>query len=397
MSAGSVCAALSRLSAARLARYSPPIRSSRNRARAPDRAEGKPAAEEGRHREKACRPAQSDGDRDQDRPEQVQGGDHRQDRQDHLRGGRILSLPLQGAFSRCRLQDSRRPGDELMPLSSRRPLRMASLPAPGVQTGRRHARASTNRRIKPRSVASAAGRDRTRPARSSSAGEDAGDQAEPGQPDRPAAKLGGPVEPFLDPQGPDHAPVVAEPEPEPLESPCSPSDGRRLATPPAASQGPGSMPRPARPRRGCSAVQSVRVSPRYSSTRPAPSDSAASAISGGQIVGHARQDQQPVEQRPGRIELKLAPTPGPAAAALLPPARGSGTPRPAAPSRSPRLPHPGSSPPAPTSRPASIARTIRYVSRPVQGRPDSGSSNNELHLSQQTESDRQPRPDQSPA
>src|SRR5271166_342176 len=52
---------------------------------------------------------------------------------------------------------------------------------------------------------------------------------EPGQPDRPSAKLGVTVESFLDPECPDHAPVVAIPEPEPLEvrarrarPPCTP-------------------------------------------------------------------------------------------------------------------------------------------------------------------------------
>src|SRR5438874_1962109 len=48
------------------------------------------------------------------------------------------------------------------------------------------------------------------------------DDPEPPQADRPARRLGRAVEPLLNSKRPDHAPMVAEPEPEPLQTTLSP-------------------------------------------------------------------------------------------------------------------------------------------------------------------------------
>ena len=98
-----------------------------------------------------------------------------------------------------------------------------------------------NRFIRLRNVVSSSSGDGGGPARLFSGERH---QAEPGQTDRPVRNLGCAVEPLEHAQGPDHPPVVAEPEPEPL------AVGTRLRSSPgaAARNARGEGQRPADPR-----------------------------------------------------------------------------------------------------------------------------------------------------
>ena len=187
-----------------------------------------------------------------------------------------------------------------MPLSSRWRCRIARSPSPVFKRASTRS-AATNRRIKPRSAASACSGDST------GAAVVAGrrrHQAEPGQTSRPAGKLGGPVEPLLDPQRPDDAPVVPEPEPEPFQriSPERWPPIRPLRKPPAKGQ----RPRHGRPDCGASLGRPARArQPEELQDQARTQRQCRKAVSGGQKVGHTGQNQQPIEQRPGRIKLNL--------------------------------------------------------------------------------------------
>ena len=86
----------------------------------------------------------------------------------------------------------------------------------GVESDTRSSRqARANRRMSPRKVDSASGGNREAAGRRRAVRQAPG---QPGQPDRPSGQLGRAIEPFLDAQGPDDPPVVAEPEPETVES-----------------------------------------------------------------------------------------------------------------------------------------------------------------------------------
>ena len=82
----------------------------------------------------------------------------------------------------------------------------------------------------------------------------------------------------------------------------------------------GQRPRHGRPDRGAACGRPARAASArgYSRTSPAPSASR-QAVSGGQIVGDAGQDQQTIEQRPGRIELNAQPLRPPHPASCLEP------------------------------------------------------------------------------
>ena len=187
-----------------------------------------------------------------------------------------------------------------MPLSSRWRCRIARSPSPVFKRASTRS-AATNRRIKPRSTASACSGDSTGAAVvAGNAGTRPNQVRRAGQRESSADRLNRSW--ILSAQT---TPQWSRNQSQSRSREFRPSDGRRFdhsaSHQPRASDHATVDQTAAR----ASAVQPVRRQPEELQDQARTQRQCRKAVSGGQKVGHTGQNQQPIEQRPGRIKLNL--------------------------------------------------------------------------------------------